>query len=229
VTHFNAVKRVILDEGGIEIFPTRVAAQTSTTIHGVSTSLPRLRGRIARRIGHDRALELKSAAEADSARKAENRLAGEFDREVAARIKSSHGKLARIVAALPLDDKSLPGRIQFATSADYLQLVVQRGGGERSPVRPPAPSSLGSPQWAVHVHKSLIDHLMQGDEPRRSLDSFINGFIADHVQQFVGTLPAMPRVQLKRSDDGAWWSLVPSRLQTAPARPAAQIAGISAD
>lgn len=207
-TRFNAIKRLMLDEHGVEVLPAQVSAQTSTSINGVSTSLPRLRGRIARRIGSERAAQLKPAADAEAARKAEMRIARQFDEEVAGQLLDARDKLAQVLSSLPVDRDLLAGQMHFTTSRDHLHLAIHRGAGERSRVRPPTPAEFGSPDLAVHVHASLVDRVVRNVELQRTLEPLVNMLLADQAQWFVGVVPSQPKIELKQSRDGTWWSLI---------------------
>jgi hypothetical protein len=208
VTQFSALKRLLLDDQGIELLPARVAAQTSTAIQGVSTSLPRLRGRIARRIGQQRAADLKPAAEAESARKAELRIAREFDSDVTSELVRANSRLSAALAALPVEADLFRGRLQFATSANYMQVAIHRGAGHVSRSRPPSPAALGSPELAVHVHNGVVERIMRDTDLQRRFEQLARALLAENSPHLVGVLAAEAQLSLKQSADGQWWSLV---------------------
>jgi hypothetical protein len=225
VTQFSAIKRLLLDEHGIELLPARVAAQTSTTIHGVSTSLPRLRGRIARRVGQERAADMKPAAEAEAGRKAETRIAREFDSDVTSELVRANSRLSQALAALPPEADLFRGRMRFATSAQYLQVAIHRVEGTVSPVRPPSPASFGSPELVVHVRDAVVERVVRDTDLQRRFEPVVRALFAQNSPYLVGTLASESQLTLKQSADGEWWSLavgeMPSfqamRGNTAPA------------
>ena len=225
VTSFSAVKRLLLDEFGIAMQPARVTAQTSSSIQGISTSLPRLRGRIARRIGGRRAAELKPAAEAEAARKAEVRIGREFDGDVTRQLLSANGRLSEALAALPLEPDLFRGRLRFASSGEYLQVAIHRAGGRVSPAPPPSPASLGSPELVVHVRDSLVERVVRDTDLQGRIEPLVRRLLDENSPQLVGMLAAEMQVSLKQSGDGEWWSLVVGgnpafqarRTNTAPA------------
>jgi hypothetical protein len=207
VTNFSAVKRLQLDEFGIAMLPARVAAQTSTSIHGVSTSLPRLRGRIARRIGGQRAADLKPAAEAEAARKAEVRIGREFDVDVTSQLRSANGRLSEALAALPVEADLFRGRLRFASSGEYLQVAIHRAGGRVSPAPPPSPASLGSPELVVHVRDSLVERIVRDTDLQDRFEPLVRRLLAENSPHLVGMLAVEAQLSLKQSGDGEWWSL----------------------
>jgi hypothetical protein len=212
VTQFSAVKRLLLDENGIEVLPARAAAQTSSAIQGISTSLPRLRGRIARRIGERRAADLKPAAEAEAARKAEIRIAREFDGDVNGELVRAGSRLSAALAALPMDDDLLRGRVRFASSGQYLQVAVHRDGGKVSPAPPPAPSALGSPELVVHVRDAVVDRIVRDTDLQRRFEPLVRALLAENSPHLVGVLAADAQLSLKQSADGQWWSLIVGQI-----------------
>ncbi len=209
LTNFSAVKRVSFDHKGIQVLPAQVNAQTTTNIQGISTSLPRLRGRIARRIGTRRAYELKSAAEAESAQKAESRIAAQFDAQVWRDLWQGRSQVAQLAAQLPIKPDAFHARVWFATSQNYLQVAVVRGDGRLAPAAPPDPGQLNRPDVVVHVHSSLINHVIRDDELQQAIKPLVNLFFANEARKLVSSVPAANEVQidLKQSQDGAWWTL----------------------
>jgi hypothetical protein len=222
-TRFSAIKRLVLDEGGIRLLPARVAARTSITPRGVSTDLPRLRGRIARRIGSRRAAESRPAAEAESARKVELRIAADIDRQVANDLGNAQSRLSRFLAELPRRDDALRGRAQFATSNRHLQVAIYRDDGKRVPRAPPSLVALGSPDVAIHVHSSLMQRMARNTVSGGKLDSWVSSLLTDARPQYVSLDAEAPKpesnTRLRQSIDRRWWSLAIGNItQVLPAR-----------
>jgi hypothetical protein len=209
VTNFSAVKRVMFDHRGIQVLPAQVNAQTTTDIQGVSTSLPRLLGRIARRIGTRRAYELKSAAEAESAQKAESRIAAQLDAQVWRDLWQGRNQVAQLARQLPVKPAALRARVWFATSHNYLQVAVVRGDGRLAPAAPPDPNQLDRPDIVVHFHSSLVNRVIRDDELQQAIEPIVDLFFANEARELISSVPSANKVQvdLKESRDGAWWSL----------------------
>ena len=208
VTNFAATKRLVFEDQGYWVFPARTSARTSTSIQGVSTHLPRLRGRIARRIGSRRAIQMLPAADAEASQKAAARIARQFDRDVDQQLVGAHGKIYSSLAALPLEPDLLRGYLRFATTANYLHLAVNRGQGRLSPVRPPVPSAYGSPDLAIHVHRSVVEHVARNTELQRLLLPLVNSLLADDRQGYLSRISSAAGADVRQSTDGQWWSLV---------------------
>jgi hypothetical protein len=218
VTSFSAVKRLLLDEIGIEMLPARVAAQTSTSIDGISTSLPRLRGRIARRIGGQRAAEMKPAAEAEAARKAEVRIGQEFDGDVTRQLRGANSQLTEALTALPVEANLFRGRLRFASTGEYLQVAIHRAEGRVSRPPPPSPASLGSPELVVHVRDSLVDRVVRDADLQERFEPLVRRLLEENSPYLVGLLATELQVSLKQSGDGEWWSLVVGEIPPFQAR-----------
>lgn len=215
ITRFSAVKRLRLGEQGIEVLPTQVAARTWIRTDGVTTNLPRLRGRIARRIGGGRAAESRPAAEAETARKCEVQIGHRFDREVADQSLSARSELSQLLAALQNERDLLRGRLKFSTSDGHLQLAIQRADGERA-TPPPLPETFGSPDIAIHVHSTLVKRLVRSTILEGQANPLMTALQGDKApQRYVSVVGGEPGTQLKQSADGQWWSLV---IPTVPTR-----------
>jgi hypothetical protein len=212
VTNFAASKRLVFEDQGYWVFPARASAQTSTTIRGISTDLPRLRGRIARRIGGRRAMQMLPAADAEASQKAAARIAGQFDRDVDQQLATAHGKIYDALGALPLKQELLAGRLRFATTSNYLHCSLNRREGQAASVRPPAPSVYGSPDLAIHVHSSVVELVASNDELQRLILPLVNSLLEDDRQGYLSRISAASRADVRQSTDGQWWSLVVNGL-----------------
>ena len=219
ITRFSAVKRLTLDEQGIRISPARVAAQTSITIERVTTDLPRLRGRIVQRVGSRRAAESKLAAEAESARKAEIRIAQNFDREVAKDLRKAESNLSRSLAEWSNGDRAFRGRLKFSTSGRHLQVAIHRGDGDPARRAPPSLADLGTPDVAIHVHRALVNRVVRSTivhGQNGPTSPLVSAFLGEENQQYVTVANDEPQRQLKQSTDGHWWSLVIPEITPKP-------------
>jgi hypothetical protein len=212
VTHFAASKRLVFEDQGYWVFPARASAQTSTTIHGVSTTLPRLRGRIARRIGSRRAMRMLPAADAEASQKAAARIAAQFDRDVDQQLATAHGKIYHVLGAFPLKQELLAGRLRFATTSNYLHCSLNRREGHAASVRPPAPSVYGSPDLAIHVHRSVVELVATNDELQRLILPLVNSLLEDDRQGYLSKISTAAQADVRQSADGQWWSLVVNGL-----------------
>ncbi|MEX2141444.1 MAG: hypothetical protein WD894_19415 [Pirellulales bacterium] len=207
-TRFSAIKRLTIDEQGIRISPARVAARASITIERVTTDLPGLRGRIVQRIGSRRAAETKLAAESESARKAEIRIAQHFDREVAKDLGRAQSNLSRSLAELSNGEGAFRGRLRFSTSGRHLQVAIHRGEGNPTRRAPPALADLGTPDVAIHVHRALVNRVVRSTIVHGPTSPLVIAFLGEEEQRYVSVAPDEPQRQLKQSTDGHWWSLV---------------------
>jgi hypothetical protein len=207
VTGFSAVKRLFVTPNGIAISPARVAARTNTSIQGISTYLPRLRGRIARRIASRRAAASVPAAEVEAAQKAATQIAQQFDRDVAIQVAGMNRQLNEAIAALPIHPSLLRSRLRVASSNHYLQFTVR--GRRDAPVTPapPAPATLGSPDIAVHVHDALVNRVVRNTRLQQMILPIMSLLSTDRAQQYVSLVAARSSVNLKQSRDGQWWSI----------------------
>jgi hypothetical protein len=123
-TSFTARKRLVLDDEGLHAQPATCRAVAHSTITGVSSSLPGLRGRIASKVGWRRAQSQRPQAERISARHSEQTIGRSFDTDVAADVR----KAAMLLAAHLKNANGVAGRWpRFRTSLDGLRVTGLTG------------------------------------------------------------------------------------------------------
>jgi len=94
VTRFTARKQIVLDQRGLHAQPATCCAVATSTITGVSSPLPRLRGRLARRVAWRRAQSQRAQAERISARHSEQTIGHSFDADIALEMRQANAWLA---------------------------------------------------------------------------------------------------------------------------------------
>ncbi len=209
-TDFSTLKRIVLDGQGLHALPAATNASTTIATSGLSTELPRLRGRIARRIASDRIAETRGQAQSESARSAERRISREFDDEVHRNLDEAGTKLAKFLAQIPAAELA-EVTPHFSSSGSYLQVAFVRGGnGELATTLPPAPAALGTPDVAVHVHAAVVQRVVADPELRKAVQPFVQMFMTDRMRGLIGDVgPSTEEpFELQQSQDGIWWSVV---------------------
>lgn len=210
-TSFDAASRIVLDREGFEVQPAVARAKTTTTINGVTSGMPGLRGRVAQRVGTQQTHERLAQAEAESARKTELRISKEFGQAVMDAVGDAESQGEGLFAALPKllkDRKSFDVEPWFATSSDYLQVCLVRGKGQFAKQVPPQPRELGNPDIAVHIHSSLVARAVSDPEVRKQVQPVVGRLLGRNDLQFVSADASTgggPR--LEPSADGAWWNV----------------------
>jgi SLA1 homology domain 1, SHD1 len=219
VTQFASAKAVRLDEQGIEIGPAATNTLTSSTITGIQTSLPGLRGKIALRIGSERAAERQPRAREITGQHTKRQLDEGFDETTSQDIAKVWKALCSKIAALPPDDPLRPHGWQASTTSDALQIVfLSRRGGERVPA--PAETDDRS-DIVVQINAAVVSRGLTDVDFHKLLQP-----AAAHLVAMPGATPP-GGTTMHWSDDHRWLSVCWSKTEQ-PAEPqthAASVAG----
>ncbi|HVC96011.1 MAG TPA: hypothetical protein VND64_20145 [Pirellulales bacterium] len=124
-TRFTARKQIVLDREGLHPQPATCRAVATSTITGVASSLPRLRGRIARRVAWRRAQLQRAQAELISARHSEQSIGRDFDADIARDVRQANAWLASRLKSLPAAGGEPQPR--FRTSSEGLKVTELTG------------------------------------------------------------------------------------------------------
>jgi len=123
VTRFTARKQFILDERGLRALPAQCRAEAHSTVTRVSSPLPRLRGRLARRIAWRRAQSQLAAADRVGARHSEREISLHFDADIAMDVRRANQWLAQQRANADVATSGCEFQPRFQTSADRLRVT----------------------------------------------------------------------------------------------------------
>lgn len=223
-TKFRSVAHLTLMPDKLTAEPCRTWTSTDSTIDHITSSLPRLRGRIAVNIAWRRANQQLAQAEAIAARRAADRITREFDKAASERLSGlsdfARKQLANSQAALGTNDPfERPPTVQCSTTNEYLQIVVV------SPDATPwadEPARLADrPDIEVHIHrramsKAVADARLQSGAKRETspiLRYWLSRWAVNVVLPRVGDVLAGSdndalRIDAQWSEDDEWLTLV---------------------
>lgn len=209
-TQFNSSKQVYLDGRGVQPQPARTAASTQTTTTGIGADLPRLRGRIARRIASSRVADSKPQAEQIAARHAKQRISRHFDNYVQKQIASLKSSVASRLAGLPLDARNMRGGMHCITTSDSLLVAFfNPQHGDTAFVDPPV-LDRSRPDIEVYIHRGVVAlavnevrTAMGQQEPLSSLLQSLPGGIVP-VSSAKPSPQSVPALQVKWTADSDW-------------------------
>jgi hypothetical protein len=206
-----------LDGEGVRAAPSQTNAVTRTQTTGISTDLPRVIGRIARRIASRRVTASRQEANRIAARHAEERINREWDQAVERQLSPIATSMDLKRQKLPIDANFIIERIEYSTTPDYLQLVVSRAGASgRTRVAPPARDG-ERPDIEVQVHGSLVPNPLVRSQLPRLLRPAVNSLLAEGlIKELLGeqSVELATDWTWRSTPDGQWltmaWS-APSR------------------
>jgi len=165
ISPFESRKVIHLESGGIETLPATSAANTRSTTHQIKSTLPGLRGRIAKRIAHGRIEEVRGQADAIASRNTERRLSAEFDKTVEQSLANARGAVQNKLVSLPIGD--LSDDWQYRSQPEFIEMTLI--DPEVSNVAPVAADFETDAAVAVRVHRSAVRGALTNNELREAL------------------------------------------------------------
>ena len=156
VTQFQSAKTIWLDSQGIHQSPAVTNAQTHSTITGLQTSLPRLRGRIALRIGGNRAADSHAVAEAVTAQHVAQRVSRQFDGSANEEIGTFWATFTARMNSLAANNPMRPREWQASSTKEMVQLVALGAPGDGSGYVSAPTTDLAPADVRVDIHVAVI-------------------------------------------------------------------------
>ena len=211
VTQFASRKSLWLDAQGVHTAPARTNAITKTRTTGISTDLPGLRRRIALRIASRRIAASRSRGDAIASQRAAVRVGREWDRTLDRQLNEMTQSITAQFASMAVDPKHAASRIEYSTTAEYLELVVFRRETASETLAEAPPRAANRPDVEVQLHASLVRNPLVRSQLPGLLRSVVNSFIERNGMKAALAEP-MPKVaenwSLQSATDEPWITLV---------------------
>ncbi len=200
VTRFESTKPIWMDAAGMHSSPAVTTARTHSTITGVDSTLPGLRGRIATRIGSRKSAESLAQAESITADHTRIAIERDFNRETDQQLAGIWKSVSDQIATLPLDRTMGTAQLKVSSTRDAIEVVVL--GAANAPEIGAAPSSLKEGAAVeAYVHAGLLTKFMAGAASLNNLPP-----AAAQIASAPGAPPLQPR-QMRWSADGQWLAI----------------------
>jgi hypothetical protein len=166
---FHAHKRITMDDRGVRVGPAITTISTDLDLLGVSSTLPRLRGRIARRIGSRRAAQSHGQAQAITADHTADDIRRDFDERVNRSMAKVQQALGSQIPELEAGRNPDPTDVRFRSSPNYVEVAILRENAtaEERKLRPPMPTS--DSDVAVRMHRTLFTGALEDPELMQNL------------------------------------------------------------
>lgn len=180
-TEFHGTKRIFLNDDGVRFLPAEVSASTRSRTTGISTSLPRLRGRIAQRVATRRVNESRPAADRISAEHNETRVARDIDRQVEESLRRTDTFLKqhqdRVREALGLENT----KTVYSSTNDYLEFAFV--GKEVDGAGPQPPEFVTDSDLEIVLHTPTITPAALAPGAKALLTNLFNVLLEDVLEQ----------------------------------------------
>jgi hypothetical protein len=164
ISPFESRKVIHLQSGGIETLPATSTANTQSTTHQIQSTLPGLRGRIAKRIAHGRIDEVRGQADAIASRNTERRLSAEFDKTVEQSLANARGAVESKLVSLPIGE--LSDDWHYRSQPDFVEMTLLDPEVSNKAV---AADFETDAAVAVRVHRSALRGALTNSELREAL------------------------------------------------------------
>ena len=155
-------KRIFIDSDGFKSYPAAAAANTSTSIQGVSAGGGGLFGRMIQKIATKKVYQSKGTAEQIAARHAEERVEDRMEREAQAGLWRAHNGFSTRFRNPLVRRGEFPKLMQFRTTDDDLRIVARQANVSQIAAASPPPEPRERGEMAVQAHESFINNLASG-------------------------------------------------------------------
>jgi hypothetical protein len=199
---FRARKPIGLDSSGLNAAPVTASASTNLHTTNIETTLPRLRGRIARRIAWRRANESRREFEAISSRHTADRIGKELDRQVDQSLEKVQQVVQSTIEGLKIGDHRLVSHTNFRTMPEYIELAMIRQGASDEEKRFLPPPVEGAPDVAIRVNRALLGRALTDPEIGAKLVPLLAKFLEARASE--KTLAVVYRPEDQQADITNW-------------------------
>jgi hypothetical protein len=201
---FESSKTVVMGPSGITVTDADSRAPTNLQITGIDSTLPRLRGRIVRRIAGRRASRSNGEAEAITADHTAARISRDFDARTNASVARVEQVLMSKIPALSFDRSRGEATMRFRSTKDYVEMALVRANAtpEERNFRPPAIDD--APDFAVRVHRTLFGTALADPEFSQTLTPLFGRLLKARIAETAATAAGGKNAG---GDDSTNWSI----------------------
>ena len=167
----------------MRVGPATATAPTDLTLFGVSSTLPRLRGRIATRIGWRRAAQSHGQAQSITADHTADDIREDFDERVNRSMVKVQQALGSKIPELETGRNPVPTDVRFRSSPNYVEVAILRENAtaEERKLRPPMPTA--DSDVAVRVHRTLFTGALEDPQLLQNLAPFFEKLLEARAEQ----------------------------------------------
>jgi hypothetical protein len=181
---FHAHKFVVMDDDfGVRVAPATADADTDLRITCISTSLPRLRGRIARRIASRRASQSRGRAEAITADHTADDIRDDFNTRVNRTMTTVQQVFGSKIPELETGRTPEPTDVRFRSRADAFEMAIlrERATAEERKLRPPPADPHAD--VSVRIHRTLLTSAIADPELMQNLSPLFTKLLEARPKQ----------------------------------------------
>jgi SLA1 homology domain 1, SHD1 len=153
---FRSSKLISLDDDGLHVSPAKTDAPTNLRTTDIDTSLPRLRGRIVRRIAWSRVADSHQQAESITAEHTAAIISRDFDERIDQSVAKVQEVFKSKVPDWDREHQSAKTEVRFRSCPECIEVAMIRGEAttDERKLRPPLVD--GNPDVAMRVHRAML-------------------------------------------------------------------------
>ena len=157
---FRSTKLITFGEKGLRVTRASTVASTDLRTTGIDTCLPRLRGRIARRIAWRRVAGSNQQAESISSQHTAARISHDFDEQIDRSVAKVKEVFKSKVPEFDGGNQWARTEMRFRSSPESVEMAMvrQEATADERKLRPPSVS--GNPDVAVRMHRAMLTRAM---------------------------------------------------------------------
>ena len=210
-TWFDSTKRLSLDGHGAHLTPASTHSTSSYLTDNITTSLPRLLGRISLHVAWRREGKSHSQASAVISRNSSRDIGHGFDVSMAERLAGATKLVTEQIDQLPKDHPLIAHGMHCHTTVDGVYVVLLGPGAAEQKFVPAPTLDKNGPDVELHVHSSLVVKVISDPELRRMLQSSADSLLAKQTPS--ASQEPSPDHGAKQFDaywssDGSWLTLI---------------------
>ena len=156
-TEIESHKPLILDTAGLHYASGNYRARTSSVTDGIETCLPRLRGRIATRIGWRQAEAMRPQVNTIAAQHAGERLERTINGQINRMSATLREALDSPLLRLPYVADGESPKLHFRTTRDYLDIIMYRADAKFDERQLKPPIIEANQSVAIRVHRVVVN------------------------------------------------------------------------
>jgi hypothetical protein len=201
---FQAHKLIAMDDSGLRVAPSTADVSTRLRTTRISTSLPRLRGRIATRIAWRRVSQSHDQAEAVTSDHTADDIRSDLDKRINRSVARVQGVFGAKISALETGRSPMPTDVRFRCRADCVEMALIRedATAEERKLRPPP--ALDNSDVSVRVHRTLLTSAIEDPQLIQNLAPLLSKLLEARATQ-EGDAGRAPAIGAQDSD--AKWAI----------------------
>ena len=163
-SRFRANKMIALDDLGLRAAPSAANVSTRLRTTFITTSLPRLRGRIATRIAWRRVAQSNARAEAITSDHTAADIRSDFDRQINQSMANVQNFLGASLRSLEIGRSPMPTDVRYRCKTESVEmgLVREDATADERKLRPPV--ALEDSDVSVRLHRSILTSAIEGPQ-----------------------------------------------------------------